>query len=86
MSPCPAAICREYADFRVGSDGELQGVGLLIASDPSSGRLVVLAPIKDSPAERAGIMPGDQVRPFGCGSAQRGEGLLSEWAGQLTAH
>ena len=53
---------REYADFRVSSDGELQGVGLLIASDPSSGRLVVLAPIKGSPAERAGIQPGDEVR------------------------
>lgn len=53
---------REYADFRVGSDGEVQGVGLLIASDPSSGRLVVLSPISGSPAERAGILPGDQVR------------------------
>ncbi|GAB4819205.1 hypothetical protein N2152v2_006251 [Parachlorella kessleri] len=53
--------CREYQDFRVGSDGELQGVGLLIAADPSSGRLVVLAPIKGSPAERAGIQPGDTV-------------------------
>lgn len=52
---------REYEDFRVGSDGELQGVGLLIASDPSSGRPVVLAPISGSPAERAGIQPGDQV-------------------------
>jgi C-terminal processing protease CtpA/Prc len=52
---------REYADFRVGSDGELQGVGLLIASDPASGRLLVLAPISGSPAERAGIMPGDEV-------------------------
>lgn len=54
-------LCREYADFRVGSDGELQGVGLLIAADPSSGRLVVLTPIKGSPADRAGILPGDEV-------------------------
>lgn len=52
---------REYKKFRVSSDGELQGVGLLIASDPSSGRLVVLAPIRGSPADRAGIQPGDQV-------------------------
>jgi C-terminal peptidase prc len=52
----------EYMDFRVSSDGELKGgVGLLIASDPSSGRLVVLAPIKGSPADRAGIRPGDEV-------------------------
>lgn len=45
----------EYRSFRVSSDGELKGgVGLLIAQDPSSGRLMVLAPIKGSPAERAG--------------------------------
>ncbi len=53
--------CREYADFRVSSDGEVQGVGLLIASDPSSGKLVVLAPIIGGPADRAGILPGDEV-------------------------
>jgi len=52
---------REYQDFRVSSDGEIQGVGLLIASDPSSGKLVVLTPIHGSPAELAGIKPGDEV-------------------------
>jgi hypothetical protein len=38
--------CREYKDFRVSTEGQLQGVGLLIAQDPASGHLVVLAPIK----------------------------------------
>lgn len=52
---------REYADFRVSSDGEVQGVGLLIASDPNSGKLVVLAPIVGGPADRAGMLPGDEV-------------------------
>lgn len=52
---------REYADFRVTSDGEVQGVGLLIAADPGSGKLVVLAPIEGGPADRAGILPGDEV-------------------------
>lgn len=55
------ACCREYADFRVSSDGEVQGVGLLIAADPNSGKLVVLAPIQGGPADRAGIKPGDEV-------------------------
>lgn len=54
-------FCREYNTFRVSSDGELNGVGLLIAQDPNSGRLLVLAPIKGSPADRAGIKPGDEV-------------------------
>ncbi|PSC70752.1 Carboxyl-terminal-processing protease [Micractinium conductrix] len=52
---------KDYRDFRIGNDGELQGVGMLIASDPSSGRTVVLAPIKGSPAEQAGIQPGDEL-------------------------
>eukprot|EP00891_Asterochloris_glomerata_P008045 jgi/Astpho2/8045/e_gw1.00120.31.1_t len=51
----------EYADFRVSSDGEVQGVGLLIAQEPSSGRLVVLAPIRGGPADKAGVLPGDEV-------------------------
>lgn len=53
---------KDYADFRISSDGELKGgVGLLIAQDPDSGRLLVLAPIQGSPADRAGIKPGDEV-------------------------
>ena len=52
---------REYADFRVSSDGEVQGVGLLIAQEPGSGRLVVLAPIRGGPADKAGVLPGDEV-------------------------
>lgn len=51
----------EYAEFRVSSDGELQGVGLIIALEPSSGRLLVLAPLKGGPADRAGVLPGDEV-------------------------
>ncbi|KAI3437893.1 hypothetical protein D9Q98_000338 [Chlorella vulgaris] len=52
---------RQYQDFRIGNDGQLQGVGMLIASDPQSGRMLVLAPIKGSPADQAGIQPGDEL-------------------------
>ncbi len=53
---------RDYANFRVSSDGELQGVGLLIANEPVNNHLLVLAPIKGGPADRAGMMAGDEVR------------------------
>ena len=43
------------------SDGEVQGVGLLIASDPHNGHLVVLASISGGPADRAGVQAGDEV-------------------------
>ena len=52
---------RDYFGVKVQNDGELQGVGLLIASEPSSGRLMVISPIDGSPAARAGIQPGDEV-------------------------
>ena len=41
------------------SDGEVQGVGLLIGA--SDGRLLVVAPILGGPADRAGVLPGDEV-------------------------
>ena len=46
------------------SDGEVQGVGLLIASDPHNGRLVVMASITGGPADRAGVQAGDEVSRF----------------------
>lgn len=62
FSPQPGGcVDREYADFRVSSDGEVQGVGLLIAQEPDSGRLMVLAPIRGGPADKAGVLPGDEV-------------------------
>ena len=51
----------EAAAFQVASDGALQGVGLLIASDVTSGRVVVVAPVEGGPADRAGIRAGDEV-------------------------
>ena len=39
----------------------IPGVGLLIASEPVSGRLLVLSPVDGSPAAKAGILPGDEV-------------------------
>ncbi|XP_042513021.1 carboxyl-terminal-processing peptidase 3, chloroplastic isoform X2 [Macadamia integrifolia] len=52
---------KEYQSFRIGSDGNLQGVGLFINGDPRSGRLVVMSCIEGSPAERAGIHEGDEL-------------------------
>lgn len=76
--PIPPVPRREYAAFRVSSDGELQGVGMLIANEPVNGHLLVLAPIKGGPADRAGVLPGDELTSIngmsmevrrGCGRA-----------------
>eukprot|EP00262_Sarcandra_glabra_P003874 TRINITY_DN14714_c0_g1_i1.p1 TRINITY_DN14714_c0_g1~~TRINITY_DN14714_c0_g1_i1.p1 ORF type:complete len:528 (+),score=82.49 TRINITY_DN14714_c0_g1_i1:104-1687(+) len=52
---------KEYQSFRIGSDGNLQGVGLFINVESTSGHLVVLSCIEGSPAARAGIHEGDQL-------------------------
>ncbi|KAG0581655.1 hypothetical protein KC19_4G269400 [Ceratodon purpureus] len=52
---------QEYASFRINNEGALEGVGLLIGSDRDSGRLVVLSPIEGGPAQRAGILTGDEL-------------------------
>ncbi len=63
MPLCPLFVLhREYQAFRVSADGELHGIGLLIANELSTtGHLRVLAPIRGGPADRAGILPGDEV-------------------------
>ncbi|KAF0904615.1 hypothetical protein E2562_035869 [Oryza meyeriana var. granulata] len=52
---------KEYQSFRIGSDGNVQGVGVFINREPSSGRLLVMDCIKGGPADRAGIHGGDEL-------------------------
>ncbi|CAL5043045.1 unnamed protein product [Urochloa decumbens] len=51
----------EYQSFRIGSDGNVQGVGVFINREPSSGRLLVMDCIQGGPADRAGIHEGDEL-------------------------
>ncbi|XP_015694437.2 carboxyl-terminal-processing peptidase 3, chloroplastic isoform X1 [Oryza brachyantha] len=52
---------KEYQSFRIGSDGNVQGVGVFINREPSSGRLLVMDCIEGGPADRAGIHGGDEL-------------------------
>lgn len=52
---------QDYQSFKIGSDGSLEGVGLLIASDRETGRLVVISSLEGGPAARAGIQSGDEL-------------------------
>ena len=51
----------DFNNFRTQNDGQLSGVGLLLTSNNASGKLVVLSPLKNSPAARAGVEPGDEI-------------------------
>ncbi|OVA12273.1 PDZ domain [Macleaya cordata] len=70
---------KEYQSFRIGSDGNLQGVGLFINVEPSSGNLVVMSCIKGSPAARAGIHEGDELIEI---DGERLDGVDGEAAAQ----
>ncbi len=51
----------QYRSLQTNTSGELTGVGLQIALDPETGALTVVAPLAGSPADRAGILPQDQI-------------------------
>lgn len=50
----------QYRSLQTNTSGELTGVGLQIAQDPTGG-LLVISPIEGSPAEVAGIKPRDRI-------------------------
>lgn len=49
----------EYAEIQISASGNYAGVGLDVTVD--EGKVTVIAPIDGTPAERAGILPGDVV-------------------------
>jgi carboxyl-terminal processing protease len=51
----------QYRSLQTSTSGELTGVGLQIALDADRNVLKVMAPIAGSPAEKAGIQPGDEI-------------------------
>ncbi|XP_027771560.1 carboxyl-terminal-processing peptidase 3, chloroplastic isoform X2 [Solanum pennellii] len=74
-----AAYSKEYQSFRIGSDGNLQGVGLFVSVEPNTGHLVVLSCVENSPAARAGIHEGDELLEI---NGERLDGVDSETAAQ----
>ncbi|MFA4814852.1 MAG: S41 family peptidase [Candidatus Gracilibacteria bacterium] len=49
----------ETDQFQSSLDGELQGIGAELTV--KDGKLVIVSPLKDSPAEEAGLLPGDYI-------------------------
>ncbi|KAJ8753362.1 hypothetical protein K2173_019761 [Erythroxylum novogranatense] len=70
---------KEYQSFRIGNDGNLQGVGIFLNVEPKTGHLVVLSCLDGSPAARAGIHDGDELVEI---NGERLDGVDSESAAQ----
>lgn len=49
----------EYEEIRVSTTGNYSGVGIEVTLE--GGRVIVVSPIEDTPAARAGIGPGDEI-------------------------
>lgn len=52
---------QEFENMRVETSGELTGVGIQISQDEETEELVVVAPIEDTPAFKAGLKTGDII-------------------------
>lgn len=50
-----------YTDARDDLAGSYEGIGASVRPDPDSGILTIVRPFPDSPAEEAGLLPGDQI-------------------------
>ena len=51
----------EFKNMQIDTSGELTGVGIQIAKDEDTDRLLVIAPIEDTPAFEAGILAKDLI-------------------------
>lgn len=51
----------QMEDFKADTTGNYNGIGIYYGRLSEDGRLVVIAPIKESPAYKAGILPGDII-------------------------
>jgi len=49
----------EYQDIRISTSGRYSGVGLEVSA--TAGRILVIAPIDGTPAQRAGLESGDEI-------------------------
>lgn len=55
----------EYQDWNLSLSGEFEGIGATVRQNDDTGALEIVAPLEDSPAERAGLQPGDQIIAVG---------------------
>lgn len=51
----------EFQNMRIDTSGQLTGVGIQIAKDEESDKLIVISPIEDTPASEAGILAQDLI-------------------------
>ena len=51
----------DMKDYLEDATGNFVGIGIYMTKDTDANKIMVLSPIKGSPAEKAGILPGDYI-------------------------
>ena len=51
----------EFQDFITAINGSFGGVGMVLSAEENTGNIIVVSPIEETPAQRAGILPRDIV-------------------------
>ena len=51
----------EMQDYKADILGSFTGIGIYMVQDKEAGRIKIITPIKNTPAEKAGIQPGDYI-------------------------
>ena len=51
----------DMQDYMADATGNFVGIGIYMVKDTEANKIMVLSPIKGSPAEKAGILPGDLI-------------------------
>ena len=72
----------EYRNIRNSTSGKYSGVGLEVSTQ--DGAILVIAPIDDTPAQRAGIRSGDEIIEIDGVSVRHGE--LNDAIGKMRGH
>ncbi len=52
---------QEFKNMQIDTSGELTGVGIQLAQDEETKKLMVIAPIEDTPAFKAGVLAKDMI-------------------------
>lgn len=66
----------ETMQFQSSLDGELQGIGAELTVE--EGKLIIVSPLKESPAEQVGLLPGDHIYMVSDAEAEDGWVATSE--------
>lgn len=51
----------EFESYRSGVEDSYVGIGVVISVDEDAGKIIVISPTEDSPAYKAGLLPGDYI-------------------------